>query len=258
MAATAFSKFVGTARWAHLIQALKDQSRDLKEPAVSSFTVCSALLLALAPVGITLLDNFRPRNAPPSTLPTVTFGICAILAFLFRSRLKLPFATRASWKESLELTHIGVALGCIPAVLVFIFQPNLLAERHDALVAYVPPSHGGAPAPMSLLAKISLIMAIAAWVSLTEEVIFRGFLVSAIRRWNLIRSQRTRDIVAIVVSTIIFGMAHFPTWGPYAATALTGLGLGFVIGYIANGEKLLPLIVYHLAFDALSLFVATH
>ena len=122
---------------------------------------------------------------------------------------------------------------------------------------FLPNAHQGPAVPISFWEKIVLILSMAAWVALTEEVIFRGYLVSAIRRWGLIKSQKHRDILAVVVSTLAFGLAHFPTWGPYAATALTGLGLGFVIGYIANGERLFPLILYHFVFDSFSLFLAT-
>ena len=257
MTSKALSQFLGTERWGQLFRSLKAESNTLQEPPLPTVSIVTAIVIAFCPVLITLLDDYRPRNAPPTILPTVAFGISALLALLFRSRLRFAPATVRTWKEALGLTHTGVALGCIPAVLVFCFSPNLLADRHDTLMVYIPGSHAENAPQISFLGKLLLISSMALWVSVTEEVIFRGFLVSAIRRWGLIPKQRTRDVMAIVVSTIVFGAAHFPTWGPYAATALTGLGLGFVIGYIANGERLFPLILYHFIFDALSLFIAT-
>ncbi len=258
MASQALRKFIGVKRWGNLFQALRDETAVPKKPPVETMTVIAAVALALTPIGITLVDDLRAPDAAPSILPTVAFGVCALLAFLLRNRLGVPFFSGHAWKRSMDLTHTGVALGCIPAVLVFFLSPTLLADRHDTLAQYIPSGQPeAAQQQVSLVGKTLLILAISAWVSITEEVIYRGFLVSAIRRWRVIAVQRHRDILAVFVSTVVFGAAHFPTWGPYAALALTGLGLGFVIGYIANGEKLFPVIVYHMLFDALSLFIAT-
>jgi hypothetical protein len=45
-------------------------------------------------------------------------------------------------------------------------------------------------------------------------------------------------------------------WGLTPSLTLTGLGIGFGLAYIAIGELILPLIVYHIIFDALSLSFA--
>ncbi len=59
-----------------------------------------------------------------------------------------------------------------------------------------------------------------------------------------------------MISALLFGLAHWPTWGALPALAITGLGLGFVAGYIANGEQLGPLVLYHFIFDALSISIS--
>ncbi len=253
---TTFQQFLGTERWKALMVALRSRSSVELEPALGLHIQLLAGLIASTPVAITFLDDLRPRGTPASVLPTVAFGVCALLALLCRSRLGLSADTGLPWRRAMSLTHTAVALGCIPAALVLVLSHSLLADRHDVLRHAM---EGGpqTAAPLSHFARASLLTAIAAWVALTEELIFRGLLVSVIRRARLLPSQRMRDTAAVTVSATLFGFAHWATWGPLAALALTGLGVGFVLGYIANGERLGPIIVYHFGFDLLSLAIST-
>lgn len=178
-----------------------------------------------------------------------------VLAVLVRWRCRLPFSRDPRWFSHLSLTHTAVALGCIPAVAVLILAPELLAERHDLLTQSIQPQEHAAARP-TMLFTLCMIVAIAGWASITEEIIFRGMLVSVVRRWKIIPSQKQRDIAAGVISAGLFGLAHFATWGPIASIALIGLGMGFVLAYIANDEHVLPLILYHFVFDILSISVS--
>ena len=60
-------------------------------------------------------------------------------------------------------------------------------------------------------------------------------------------------LMAITVSALIFGVAHYSNWGLQAAISTAGLGFGFGVAYICSKERLLPLIIYHFFFDLLSL-----
>ena len=251
----AFNKFLGTERWRALIAAYKSETQKIASPGLKLDSLIVALLISFTPVLLTFWEELRPEGAPPSPLPTLGFGVCTLLALVVRSRLGLPFTKTINWKQSLGLTHTAVALGCIPTVFILILSKTLLAERHDTLAKAV----GGASnpgAPIGLLGSISIVLAIAAWVAITEELIFRGTLMSVIRRLKFIKTQKNRDLTAIVASALIFGLAHYMTWGLLPAIALAGLGLGFGTAYIANGEQLVPLILYHFVFDALSIAVS--
>ena len=253
MAFPLLNTFLGTKRWQSLLNALRAESSSVRLPEVRTPVVLLTILIGITPVFLTILDSLQPTHN--SNLPTVGFGICAALAIVVRWRLKLPFHLTKNWKSTLSLTHTAVALGCIPAVILLISAPNLLADRHDVLVTSVHP--GGPPGTKPhAVSLFMLVLLIAAWVSVVEEVIFRGLMVSVIRRWSILGSQRRRDIVAAVISSLIFGIAHFATWGPIPALALTGLGLGFVTAYIANGEELVPVVLYHFVFDVLSISVS--
>ncbi|MFN8392572.1 MAG: CPBP family intramembrane glutamic endopeptidase [Bdellovibrionota bacterium] len=247
-------KFLGKSRWQALSAALRTSSSITVEPQLGVDALFVALLLSVTPIALTFWDSARPPGAPSSPLPTLGFGICTLLAFVTRSRLGLPFVRTADWRKSLSLTHTAVALGCIPAALILVISKTLLSDRHDTLTRAV----GGASSGSSLgiAGAIGLVLAIAAWVAVTEEMIFRGTLVSVVRRLRFIPKQWQRDTAAGVLSAVIFGLAHWPTWGPLPALALVGLGLGFVVGYLANGEQLLPLILYHFVFDTLSIGIS--
>lgn len=213
-----------------------------------------ALVIASTPVLYTFLDTLNPQRT--SNLPTIAFGVCTVLAILMRWRCKIPFSKESGWLDQLSLTHTAVALGCIPAVALLLFSPELLAERHDVLTESIQPGAQTQSARPSLFIMGCMIVGIAGWVSITEEIIFRSLLVSVIRRWSFIASQRRRDVLAGIVSALLFGLAHYATWGPIASIALVGLGLGFVLAYIANDEHVLPLIFYHFIFDVLSIGVS--
>ncbi len=58
----------------------------------------------------------------------MAFGICTLLALLLRKRMGFKFVPTREWRESFSLTHTAIAAGCIPAVLVILLAPSLLAS----------------------------------------------------------------------------------------------------------------------------------
>ncbi|MCB0344647.1 MAG: CPBP family intramembrane metalloprotease [Bdellovibrionales bacterium] len=247
-------KFLGSARWEKLFSALRTESETTCEPPVGTLALVAALAIAVTPVVLTLLQHVSPSTSVD--LPTLSFAVCTVMAILMRRWLKLDYRPTVKWKESLSLTHTAFALGCLPAAILIALNPTMFAERHDILTTAVPlePTTDTNPILFAIHAG-GVVVFLAAWAAVTEEFLFRGLLVSVIRRWSFISSQRTKDAIAALSSATIFGIAHYPTWGLTAALALGCIGSGFVIGYIANGERLTPLIFYHFCFDTLSILV---
>lgn len=248
------NKFLGVARWQALWLALKRSSDSLREPQLKTEAVLAALIIGSTPVLFTYLDSLNPLVS--TNIPTIAFGICTVLAILVRWQCKLPYTKDPAWFQHFSLTHTAVALGCIPAVALLLLSPEMLAERHDILTQSIDPASRPPTERPSMLMVILGICAIAAWASITEEIIFRSLLVSVVRRWAVFPKQWQRDVLAATISAAVFGLAHYATWGPVAALALTGLGVGFVLAYIANDEHVLPLIIYHFVFDVLSISVS--
>ncbi len=154
--------------------ALRQRSSEPATPTLGPTAFAAAFIVAAAPVLVTFLDSLRPEGVPPSTLPTVAFGICALLALLLRARMGILYNRTKSWRESLALTHTAVALGCVPAVVILLVSKGLLADRHDLLAKSVG-TPTGAGSPISLYEKIGLVLMIAAWVAVTEELIFAAY-----------------------------------------------------------------------------------
>lgn len=244
--------FLGLQKLRALTAAIKLNSENKKLPLISSVNILLASLICLCPIILAASINEDPNEEIP--IVTISFGICTVLAVLARRKLKLPSDKGLDFKKSLSLTHTSVALGCIPAVIAIIIFPEMLANRHEEIA--VLSGKQETIEEISRWTKLTYIAGISLWVAVTEEMLFRSLFFASLRRWNLIKNSQLSDCFALIACAIVFGFAHYPSWGLTASLCLTGVGLGFTLAYLANGEKIIPLIVYHFLFDFLSLYIA--
>ncbi|MBL7662264.1 CPBP family intramembrane metalloprotease [bacterium] len=246
-------KFLAIREFELFFSALHAAISHQRKPSVNRTTVLFAIAIALLPLLISLLSSYTEQSGFRD-LPAIVVGIAALFGILVRARHGFGALVSMPRKRAIKLTHIGFALGCIPAVIVLVYFPELLAERKEAF------AQAATASPKSYLQKViaisSFILLVSLWAAATEELIFRGMLVSTIRRWEGIKNHLLRDCVAVLLSAMLFGAAHVATWGLGAALVLTGIGIGFALGYIANGERLGITIFYHFVFDVLSISVA--
>ncbi|MBT8254109.1 MAG: CPBP family intramembrane metalloprotease [Flavobacteriaceae bacterium] len=84
--------------------------------------------------------------------------------------------------------------------------------------------------------------------SFGEEVIYRGFLITRFSQFGTV--TKTSKILAVILSAIIFGFAHY-SWGPMGIvqTFFMGLALGFC--YIYMKRNLWVLILAHAYMDTI-------
>lgn len=246
---SAIRRLLGIEQFELLAQSFTKHSTNGPQATLGTWHVAGAILIALIPA----LSFFIAPIFPKIDVATLLVGLTTCFAIIYRIRSNIPFGSVAEWLHSLKLTHFGFALGCIPLVFLLLLDPDAFVRMSfDA-----PAAKGAGTAPVPTTQQlIGFILGVAAWAALTEEFIYRGMLISVIRRWKRIRSPLVRDWVAISISALLFGFAHFATWGPTLSLALVGLGIGFGVAYIAAGELVLPLVAYHLIFDALSLTAA--
>ncbi len=246
MISPALKKFVGVDRIEELLRRFLAQSETPLKIEISYIGLLAAIGISLLPLASNFLDLYKKDV----DIVTVFIGTATVLAILFRVHHRIPFVSVANWRKSLSTTHTAFALGAIPTALVLIFSPESL----------LPPTalfKSDSQTEIITVQLWQLILQVSVWAGLTEEFIYRGLLISAIRRSHIFGlSQLRKDKVAVVLSAIIFGFSHYALWGLPASLTLTGLGIGFGIAYIAIGELILPLIVYHIIFDALSLSFA--
>ena len=96
--------------------------------------------------------------------------------------------------------------------------------------------------PMLLIALAGVYVA----SSFGEEVIYRGFLINRIA--ELGGSGKTAVRVAVVVSSLIFGLIHFD-WGVMGIMQTTFMGLALGISYLLVKRNLWVLILAHAYMD---------
>jgi hypothetical protein len=183
-------------------------------------------------------------------------ALTCLLAYLIR-RAYLPWRPeRAGFWEDFKLTHTAVALGCIPAVLVVLFSPSLITDHQEVIRESLGPLTAAKSQKAGILMKALIVLCFAAWAAITEEIIYRYCLISIVRRSKIASTQRARDCLAVGLSSLIFAGSHIVFWGLPAAIALFGLGIGFSLAYLANSERIAPVLCYHFLFDVLSLTAA--
>ena len=214
-------------------------------PQISSITVFYAIAVAALPA----LGFFIKGEVGRLDIATVAIGIATCLAILFRLNTKLSIESIPNWRRALRLTHTAFAFGCIPIVAIVVAFPDSIFQVRD----YIAQGEDGGVREVTSSSAIWFVLSVSVWAGLTEEIIYRGMLISALRRWRGIREQWQRDLFAISFSSLMFGLVHLHTWGPIMAIALVGLGVGFGMAYVAIGERLSALIIYHILFDVLSL-----
>jgi membrane protease YdiL (CAAX protease family) len=83
--------------------------------------------------------------------------------------------------------------------------------------------------------------------SFGEEVIYRGFLIT--RLDELFGGDRKALVGAVLISSLIFGLAHFG-WGLTGMVQTTFMGLGLALSYIVFKRNLWILVAAHAYMDS--------
>ena len=234
----AVRKFLALNRIESLIEHYKRETNITCAPLISTYVLLLSLCISLLPA----LGVIADIPGEGINTPLLLTGTATILAILVRVKTGLTLVSVKEWIKNLSLTHTAFALACIPIVLLLIIDPAMLRSIVDNKNSTAA---SGEEAPYKVI--ILFILQVSFWAGITEEFIYRGMLVSVIRRLKFNINQSKKDIIAITISSIIFGLSHIPAWGVPMSLAIVSLGFGFGVAYIAIGEKVLPLIIYHLS-----------
>jgi membrane protease YdiL (CAAX protease family) len=79
-----------------------------------------------------------------------------------------------------------------------------------------------------------------------EELIWRGFLFE--RLGHLLRPRAGANAAMVLITAVLFGLAHYPDQGTAGVAQAAIAGLAFGTLFLATGRLWLPMIV-HAAFD---------
>ncbi|MCB0353105.1 MAG: CPBP family intramembrane metalloprotease [Bdellovibrionales bacterium] len=246
-----FVRFLAVKRFRSFFAALKDGASFCPKDSSSSFAVFLSLILGVLPGLSYLLLPIDSLDTPVFVLLVSMLG-----GFLLRSRVTESGRNRNQlqlgfWKR-LSLIHTGVAVGCIPLVILLILAPEQFTSVKQGLVAADAPGLGR-PSPWRV---VLFVLLVSTWAGLTEEVLYRGVLLSLIRRWSAWNSRQAATWSAVLLSSALFAFCHIPLWGPVLSLGLFFVGIGFSLGFVASGEDLAGVVLYHILFDCLSLSVA--
>lgn len=180
------------------------------------------MLALLVFVIIYLLDVFFFRLSAYSS-----WAVLAVLTVVLS--LVLPLAATALSKVSLSdgllLSHRfvpGAAVSVVVATVLLVplyICFNLILARHWPEVRSM--IYGDARQMRQMVRTTSwpLIAAGGLFFAFTEEFLYRGFLMNALRRWG--------DAVALIISSICFAVAHHSV-GKLLPMTLAGMWFGFV------------------------------
>ncbi|MCB0336827.1 MAG: CPBP family intramembrane metalloprotease [Bdellovibrionales bacterium] len=216
--------------------------------ALPRFDILLAFIVACTPlIGVVMQSNGVHFDAP-----IVFSGLALVSALLLRNKNGVRYTPVSSWKDSFSKTHTAFGLSCIPLALILVFY----RDAFYSIELGIEPNTGANHAPASFHRLATFILFTSLWAGLSEEIIYRGLLLSFLRRAPIPYPQQTKDYLAILISALLFAANHYVAWGMWLCVAVFCLGLGFGIAYVSIRERLLPVILYHAAFDVLSLSVA--
>ncbi len=176
-------------------------------------------------------------------LSTITGGVVVnlgyVLAIVFGGYLlsrqgsswfEIGMARPASW----PLTAISGLGACIGAIAVFVLAQGLIIGVLSAVGATIPGLDESRFNPIEENLPLFTLMIILAWttIALGEELFYRAFLIS-----RLIDHAGMGKGLAVMISSIIFGLVHFAE-GPIGIAANGAFALLFGWIYIRSGRNL--------------------
>lgn len=192
------------------------------------------------PEGSQYLD---PVASAAGVFTNAGFVVFAWLAFLRRGGLLRVFGLHRprlnDWKWA------GIALAStLAASFVFTFLVDASGGTVELNVPDAP------PATITAAVMFFLVAVIAAPIG--EEILFRGLLLGGIIQTVGRRARRVPVTIvhgiALAVSAVVFGLAHWGTGGdPLQVVAVTGI-FGLILGVVAiRTSSLTPVVIAHAA-----------
>lgn len=169
------------------------------------------------------------------------WGIAGVLVALVLYWEQRPLASIGLQRPTVKTIGLGVG-GFIATLVVF----TLLNPIINALGLGTTQEAVGAYSPLPIW--LTVILAVTAGI--TEEIIFRGYLLERI-------GEATGALwVGAVLSAIIFTLLHLPQWGG-GATLQIGIWATIVTVYYVITRDLGAVILLHVLNDLLNIVIAT-
>ena len=168
-------------------------------------------------------------------------GLGLVLADLVMLAIIVAFARKGADKLTpatfgVRRTRFWSAVGWTLLIIVAVRGAEVL---YSAFVSAPEAggTGGGEPVGGGLLVAVLLVLGVAVTAPIVEELAFRGYLFPALTRWK-------GPWVAAVLSSMLFGAAHFAVYPPEIWPVLTLFGFGACL-LVWITRSLLPAIALH-------------
>jgi sodium transport system permease protein len=217
---------------AYLRHILRDK---LPTPSAGQALLCFALMITAA----WFLQGFT--NATPRGM------VASQVAFILAPPLVMAFLLTSSPRQTLLLSwpaarYLGLAVGLVLALNPLLNELRLVVESLFPIPELIKAELGKLMGQLPDYPTALLVLAVVPGVC--EEVAFRGFILSGLRR-------NYRSGTAILLSAFLFGFLHVLLSLFHQLFNATLLGI--VLGLLAvRSRSLLPGIVFHVANNALA------
>jgi sodium transport system permease protein len=223
---------------------LRHMVRDRGEtPSAPEAILCGFLLLLIT--FFASLQAIQPQGWPAvvRTIALTQFGLILVPALIMTVML-----ARSPRKTLLLHPPRPLSVGAA-MLLAFVMHP-LVVLMGQGIEAMYPLSEETLQALEQLTSAMrtapawQLVVAVALFPAICEEIAFRGLILSGLRHLG-------SKWAAIVISSLFFGLTHGMLQQSLAATAV-----GVVLGYIAvQTDSLLPGVVFHLTHNSLGVML---
>jgi hypothetical protein len=165
-------------------------------------------------------------------------GALLVLAWAWRSRTpwqEIGLAPPESWMATIAL---GIAIGVALRLLMkFAVLPLLGAPPVNQAFEYLAGNTAALPLAILVMGFVA---------AFGEEVVMRGFLFERLIR--LLGRSKASMFFIVLVTSLVFGIGHYPLQGLAGAQNATLMGLVFGTLYVLTGRVWLPVAV-HSAFN---------
>ena len=196
-------------------------------------------LRGFGPLGIIAIVGIILGNAV--FLP---FSAILVLVWAWRSRTPwraIGYVRPGSWPRTVI---VGIVLGvAFKFAMKSIVMPLLGADPVNHAYHYLAGNRAALPGAIYLMIV---------GAGFGEETVFRGFLFERFGR--LLGSSRRARVVIVVLTSVLFGAAHYSGQGLAGAEQATITGLVFGTIVVATGSLFLPMVA-HAAFDLTALWM---
>lgn len=158
--------------------------------------------------------------------------------------LALRFAGRRALVRTVILSVVVLVAALAAFVAGSVLTMGLQAVPEGADMSGYTYLQGNLPMLLLALAAVYVVS------SFGEEVVYRGWLMTRVSEMG--KSTRPAWGAAIVVSAVVFGLAHFD-WGLVGIVQTTFMGLALAAAYLLVRRNLWVLILAHAFIDTLLL-----